>query len=62
MSNLPDGCTQADIDIAYGSATRCPACRRVWYYDEDKPDAGCPRCARLEERAERWMEERSDEP
>lgn len=59
--NLPDGCAQADIDIAFGSATRCSRCRRIWYYDEDKPNAGCPKCARMEEEADYLRDREEDE-
>lgn len=47
MSNLPPGCTQSDIDRAFGGVVTCAECRREFPSSvEREGDWNCPRCAR----------------
>lgn len=56
--NLPPGCTQADIDRAFGGVVTCAECRREFASSvEREGDWNCPRCARALARQDRENDE-----
>jgi len=62
-SNLPPGCTMADLDLATGATVHCADCGRIVEVTGDEPEDEpiiCAKCASQDDDYERYRDERNE--